>query len=488
MTFTSIEFILFFIIVVPLYFVSPYRWRLFLLLVASYYFYAFWEANYLILIIFSTVVDYVVGRRLGQVDPAQTRQRQFLLAASVVVNLGVLFIFKYFNFFSDSIAATLTALSIPFDQPTLRVLLPVGISFYTFQSMSYTIDVYRRQIEPEPDFVRFATFVAFFPQLVAGPIERASNMLPQFKQKFAFDYANAVLGLRQILWGAFKKIVIADRLAPYVNAVYANPQSYDGTALIIATVFFAFQIYCDFSAYSDIAIGTARMMGFNLMENFRQPYFSLSVREFWQRWHISLSTWFRDYLYIPLGGNRVSFSRNLLNLLIVFVVSGLWHGASWTFVIWGALHGIYVVVESILRRYDIHLLPQALPPVMAAGIRMIVTFILTNIAWVFFRADSLDTALYITTHFFDPTGDLNWLHPYQGLSPLGATYEFLTSLAVISILLFVDGLQARIGLDAVLNRLALPIRWGIYYVLAAMVIGVSIIYYQAAGDFIYFQF
>ncbi len=347
MTFTSPEFVIFFSAFVPLYFATAHRYRWVLLLLASYFFYAYGSGIYVVLILFSTLVDYTSARAMGVTT--NPRRKKLLLAASLTVNLGTLFIFKYFNFFNQSFAALAEVLSVGYPIGALSVLLPVGISFYTFQSMAYTIDVYRGAIEPEKHLGIMATFVAFFPQLVAGPIERAQHMLPQFRRRVQFDTERTVAGLRLILWGAFKKIVIADRLAIYVNTVYNAPERHSGLPLLIATVFFAFQIYSDFSAYTDIAIGSAKILGFDLMENFRQPYFSKSAREFWARWHISLSTWFRDYLYIPLGGNRVPFPRYLLNLMIVFVVSGLWHGASWTFVIWGALHGIYIVVEATLR-------------------------------------------------------------------------------------------------------------------------------------------
>ncbi|MCA9886173.1 MAG: MBOAT family protein, partial [Anaerolineae bacterium] len=324
MNFISIAYIVFFIVVAFIYFRLPQQQRWILLLVASYFFYAYWEVTYLILIVFSTFVDYFVARLIGATPQDNQVRRRALITISLLINLGTLFVFKYFNFFADSLNDLLIQLGLNTNLATLEILLPVGISFYTFQSMSYTIDVYRGHIQPEKHFGVFATYIAFFPQLVAGPIERAGNMLPQFFEDHRFDYARIVSGLRLMLWGAFKKVVIADRIAEYVNTIYGRPEDYTGTVLILGTLLFAFQIYCDFSGYSDIAIGTARIFGFDLMTNFRQPYLSRSFREFWRRWHISLSTWFRDYVYIPLGGNRVPFSRNILNLLIVFVVSGLW--------------------------------------------------------------------------------------------------------------------------------------------------------------------
>jgi D-alanyl-lipoteichoic acid acyltransferase DltB (MBOAT superfamily) len=338
MLFTSLEFLIFFPIVVALYFGCPYRYRWLLLLAANYYFYAAWKLEYIFLLLASTLISYITA--ILMVKPENQAKRTGLLVIGLIANLGILFAFKYFNFVNDSLRIAFNQFNLIYNVPMFQALLPVGISFYTFQSLGYTIDVYRGKLEPERHLGRFALFVSFFPQLLAGPIERASNMLPQFYEKFDFDEARVSSGLRLILWGLFKKIVIADRLGLYVNAVYNSPSDWEGWPVFLATYFFAFQIYCDFSGYSDIAIGAARVMGFNLMENFRRPYFAQSPSEFWRRWHISLSSWFRDYLYIPLGGSRVSVPRWYLNLMIVFLVSGLWHGAAWTFVIWGGLHGL----------------------------------------------------------------------------------------------------------------------------------------------------
>jgi D-alanyl-lipoteichoic acid acyltransferase DltB (MBOAT superfamily) len=360
----------------------------------------------------------------------------------------------------------------------LDVLLPVGISFYTFQSMSYTIDVYRGKIQAENSLGIFATYVAFFPQLVAGPIERASNMLPQFRQHFSFDYGRVTNGLRLILWGLFKKVVVADTLGIYVNAVYNQVDQYTGLTLIAATIFFAFQIYCDFSGYSDIAIGTARVMGFTLMDNFRQPYLSTSLREFWRRWHISLSTWFRDYLYIPLGGNRVSLHRNLVNLMIVFVVSGLWHGASWTFVIWGALHGFYIVLESL---YETSPLPKFDIPRL---IRILWTFTLVCFAWIFFRANSLTDVEYVVTHLLDFSGGFQAL-----LAPTMASQLWLIWVVILmTILLVGDWLDANWGLIDLIGKRPIVLRWTFYYVLLVF-IGFALLIADAdTQSFIYFQF
>ncbi|MEL6629398.1 MAG: MBOAT family O-acyltransferase, partial [Bacteroidota bacterium] len=389
MLFNSLDFLIFFPVIVGLYFALSPKYRWVLLLGASYYFYMCWKAEYIILIVFSTLVDYFAAGQMARIQ--EKKKRRPFLYLSLLSNLGLLFFFKYWNFFSGETRALLDSWNIMVDVPTFQLLLPVGISFYTFQTLSYTIDVYNGKLEPEKNLGRFALYVSFFPQLVAGPIERATHLLPQLRKTFDFDYQRVVSGLQQMLWGFFKKVVIADRLAVYVNEIYASPGDENGLALLLATYFFAFQIYCDFSGYSDIAIGAARVMGYDLMENFRTPYLSRSIREFWSRWHISLSTWFRDYLYIPLGGNRVPQVRWFLNLFIVFVVSGFWHGANWTFLIWGALHGSYLVAEILWKRLPFAQF-RGMPPKFKSILAVGITFHLTLLAWVFFRANSLGDA------------------------------------------------------------------------------------------------
>ena len=478
MSFISPEYVVFFCVVLPLFFAIKHRFRWILLLVVSYFFYAYGNIQYVPLIAFSTVVDYISARMIFRHDENEF-QRKLWLTASILVNLGVLFTFKYFNFFNESAAG-----AFGYTPLTHSFVLPIGISFYTFQSMSYTIDVYRRKMQPENNFGIMATFVAFFPQLVAGPIERATNLLPQFHVEHKFDENRAVEGLQLILWGFFKKVVIADRLAIYANTVYNNVDEYTGLPLIIATFFFTFQIYCDFSAYSDIAIGTAKIMGFDLMENFRQPYFSQSIREFWGRWHISLSTWFRDYLYIPLGGNRVGLWRNLLNLFIVFLVSGLWHGAGWTFVIWGVLHGIAIVLVALLRHYNINLLPGK--NVAMVLLRVGITFVFVSFAWIYFRANSLADANYVVSHLlvFDSTQDL--MLPFSE-ALLSVQTEFYLSFVLIALLIGFDMLDAKLTLPRMLAKTPLVIRWGAYYALIAAVL-FSGLYGAGAQQFIYFQF
>lgn len=333
MLFNSFAFAIFLPIVFIFYWGFPHKYRWILMLVASYYFYMSWNPKYVVLILFTTIVSYVAARLIEKEE--SKRKKKFILVGTAILCLGVLFFFKYFNFVSESITRLLSIFAIQMNPITLKLLLPVGISFYTFQTLSYVIDVYRGDVPAEKHFGYYAVFISFFPQLVAGPIERTSNLLPQIKAKHEFNYDQATYGLKLMAWGYFKKIVIADTLSKYVSAVYDVPQNLTGFVLVLATLFFTLQIYCDFSGYSDIAIGTAKLLGINLMTNFKSPYFSQSIKEFWSRWHISLSTWFRDYIYIPLGGNRVGKIRHTMNLLITFLASGLWHGANWTFAVWG---------------------------------------------------------------------------------------------------------------------------------------------------------
>ncbi len=385
MLFNSIHFLIFFPIITIVYFLLSYKHRWILLLIASYYFYMCWKPEYIILIFTSTVIDYVAALKMYS---SKGNKRKLWLLMSLISNLGILFFFKYANFFSSNINDVFNLVT--FKIPYSTYLLPVGISFYTFQTLSYSIDVYQGKLKPQKHFGKFALFVSFFPQLVAGPIERATHLLPQFDKNFDFDRERVFSGLRLMLWGLFKKVVIADRLSVYVNTVYNNVGDYQGFPLIWATYFFAFQIYCDFSGYSDIAIGAARVMGFDLMKNFNVPYISKSIKEFWARWHISLSTWFRDYLYIPIGGNKVSKNRWYLNLMIVFVVSGFWHGANWTFIVWGFLHGLYLILAIVIgKKFSIN------NSFFGRTLKIFITFHLVVFAWIFFRANSMSDAFYV---------------------------------------------------------------------------------------------
>lgn len=485
MLFNSLEFLIFFPIVVTLFFACPYRYRWIVLLAASYYFYAAWKVEYIVLIIAATLFSYGTARLM--VRPEYHAKRTLLLVIGLGANLVILFAFKYFNFVNDSLRAVFNQFNLVYDAPMFQLLLPIGISFYTFQSLGYIIDVYRGKLEPEHHLGRFALFVAFFPQLLAGPIGRAPNLLPQFYAKFDFDEARVSSGLRLMLWGMFQKVVIADRLGLYVNAVYNDPSAWSGWPVLMATFFFAFQIYCDFAGYSNIAIGAARVMGFNLMENFRRPYFAQSPAEFWRRWHISLSTWFRDYLYIPLGGSRVPVPRWYLNLMIVFLVSGLWHGAAWTFVIWGGLHGLYVVGEATTTTARSKLagrLGLDRRPATLAVLSGVVTFILVDLAWVFFRANSMADAFLLLSNMAPLTNFADLTAPWPAVVSNPAQ-EMALSLALILLLLVVHWVEEQQWLTTILWQRPLWLRWAAYLGLALAIMNLGI---TAEVPFIYFQF
>jgi D-alanyl-lipoteichoic acid acyltransferase DltB (MBOAT superfamily) len=453
-----------------------------LVVLASYVFYGWWDWRFLSLIVFSTLVDFTIGKRLAQED--RQHYRKILLWTSILVNLGFLGFFKYYNFFVDNFVAAFSFFGQPIQSNTLNIILPVGISFYTFQTLSYTIDVYKKKLEPTNSLIDFAAFVAFFPQLVAGPIERASNLLPQFYKKRQFKFINLQFGLIRILWGLFKKVVIADRLAIMVNEVYNNPMDYGGAQYVIATVFFAFQIYCDFSGYSDIAIGTARLFGFRLMENFRSPYFSKSIGEFWRRWHISLSTWFRDYLYIPLGGSRSSQSKVYFNLMLVFVVSGFWHGAQWTFIIWGALHGTILILENFTKKHNIMLFKKE--NVFSNIAQILIVFFITGVAWIFFRANTTGEAFHIVGHLFDFSQPLASSIRGMTLYLGGPFWKLLACFALILFLLFTEHNinRGKLTENKIIQQPTI-MRWSIYSVLV-----LSIFMFGAfdVERFIYFQF
>ncbi len=387
MVFTSLTFIVFAALFYPLFFLARGRAQTVITLIGSYIFYGWWDWRFMGLLATSTTVDYLLGRRIARAADSGTRRRWLLV--SVAMNLGFLGFFKYFNFFADSFAALMRTAGVQADWVTLHIVLPIGISFYTFQSMSYTIDVYRRKIEPERDFLVFAAFIALFPQLVAGPIVRASLLLPQMHQTKRFRWPNLFLGLEMILMGFFLKLVVADNLAGFVNDTFALPEGRTAMATLLGVVFFAFQIYGDFAGYSLIAIGLARIMGYRFGRNFRRPYFAASFSEFWTRWHISLSSWLRDYLYISLGGNRRGPVKTYRNLMLTMLLGGLWHGANWTFIVWGALHGSYLVLQRLIGRIR----PLArLPRPLGRTVGVLVVFTLTTVAWVFFRAQSFHEA------------------------------------------------------------------------------------------------
>lgn len=404
MLFNSVNFLLFLPVVFFLYwFVAKgnHKWQNLLLLVSSYFFYACWDYRFLFLLMFSTVLDYSTGIKMAEAKTESGKKFWFWL--SVVINLSFLGVFKYYNFFAESLADAMSAVGFQVNFATLEVILPVGISFYTFHGLSYVIDIYKDRIKPEKNFVDYSVFVSFFPLLVAGPIERATHLLPQIQRKREFNYANAVDGLRQILWGLFKKMVIADNCAQYANMVFNNSGEYSGSTHIVAAIFFAFQIYGDFSGYSDIALGTARLFGVELLRNFAFPYFSRDIAEFWRRWHISLSTWFRDYLYIPLGGSKGGNWMRIRNTFIIFIVSGFWHGANWTFIAWGFLNALFIMPSILVKsnRNNLDIVAQGR---LFANFRevgaILLTFSLTVFAWIFFRANTLGDAFHFIGEIF----------------------------------------------------------------------------------------
>lgn len=484
MLFNSLHFILFFPLVVGLYFLIPQKYRWILLLIASYYFYMCWKVEYIVLIIFSTIIDY--GVAIKMVSFKEKKDRKKWLYLSLLTNLGLLFSFKYFNFFNESVRLAFNQFNLLYEISSFEALLPVGISFYTFQTLSYTIDVYNDRTKPERHLGRFAVFVSFFPQLVAGPIERSNHLLPQFVKKQHFSYDRVKSGLQQMLWGFYKKVVVADRLAIVVDGVYNNLDSYAGIPLIIATLFFAFQIYCDFSGYSDIAIGSARVMGFELMENFKFPYYSKSISEFWKRWHISLSTWFRDYVYIPMGGNRVVKWKWYYNLAITFLVSGFWHGANWTFIVWGALHGAYLILATVTQNTQLRVLSK-LPLFLNKIVHLGVTFSLVCFAWIFFRSNNLSDSIYIIVNLLPKIDDFSVSSISTQFRGLGVSPAFMivTLLCVLGLELF-QYIDYRMGMWHYLNSKSRFFRWGVYYLILAAILFLAP--YTELQNFIYFQF
>jgi D-alanyl-lipoteichoic acid acyltransferase DltB (MBOAT superfamily) len=472
MLFNSLSFAIFLPVVFALYWLlrQHLKSQNILLLISSYVFYGWWDARFLSLIVASTVVDFFLGKYL--VKAKSMASRKWLLSASMLFNLGLLGVFKYYNFFIENFAHLAHSLGFHTDPTLLSIALPVGISFYTFQTMSYTIDIYRKQLEPTHDFIAFAAFVGYFPQLVAGPIERASNLLPQISKPRSFNYQKAVDGLRQALWGFFKKVVIADAVAPLVDQAFTNPNLYSSSALIAGAFLFSVQIYCDFSGYSDIAIGISKLFGIDLMQNFRTPYFSRDIAEFWRRWHISLSTWFRDYLYIPLGGSRGSTLLKVRNTFAIFIVSGFWHGANWTFIIWGLINALLFLPLLLTKRNRNNLDHPSLKDFH----RIAITFIITTIAWVFFRANSLAHAIdYLDGIRLNATG--NSLH----IKPVLMAY--------IALLLLGDwfGRKHHFALnllnDGPWGRYAI-LRIGTYLLLSYLILR----YIGGQQNFIYFQF
>ena len=480
MLFNSIDFAIFLPIVFILYwFVMNKHLKLqnLLIVASSYLFYGWWDYRFLSLIFFSTLVDYFVGLKLAK--EKNILKRKVLLWTSILVNLGFLGFFKYYNFFLDNFITAFSFFGTEIKPNSLNLILPVGISFYTFQTLSYTIDVYKQKFEPTKDFIAFGAFVSFFPQLVAGPIERATNLLPQFYARRKFDYAKAVDGTRQILWGLFKKIVIADTCAEFANLIFNNSADYSGSTLVLGALFFTFQIYGDFSGYSDIAIGTARLFGFDIMRNFAFPYFSRDIAEFWRRWHISLSTWFRDYLYIPLGGSRCGIWTNVRNVFIIFIVSGLWHGANWTFIVWGALNAIYFLPLMLLNKNrintDIIAQGKYLPSIKEL-LKMVITFCLTVLAWIFFRADNLAHAFQYLTDIFS-----------QSLFSI-PRFLVMSRIPIILTIFFIliewMGRENQYAIERLGLKWKRHYRWAMYSIFTILIV----IFSDNQQEFIYFQF
>ncbi len=484
MLFNSIDFAVFLPLVFSIYWIlgtKNIRYQNLLIVISSYVFYGWWDWRFLSLIAFSTLVDFSIGRLLERNN--ESRKRKMLLSISILVNLGFLGFFKYYNFFLDNFVAAFSFFGTEVSPNSLEIVLPVGISFYTFQTLSYTIDVYRKKIKATHDIVVFSAYVSFFPQLVAGPIERASQLLPQFSNERHFDYHNAVLGLRQMLWGFFKKMVVADNCARFANEIFNNSQDLNGSALALGSLFFAFQIYGDFSGYSDIAIGTARLFGIKLMRNFAFPYFSRDIAEFWRRWHICLSTWFRDYLYIPLGGSRGGTSMKIRNTFIIFVISGLWHGANWTFIVWGALNALFFLPLLLAKKnrsnMDIVAFDKHLPS-FKEFISIAATFALTLFAWIFFRADNLAHAIQYVNGVFS--------FSFFEVPDIGMNKKFFQTIFFIGILVvtewFYRGHEFPFDFQNDRIKVSRPVR----YLLYAVIVIVIVVFKGGQQEFIYFQF
>ena len=482
MLFNSIDFAVFLPIVFILYwFVTNRNLKLQNLLIVStsYLFYGWWDWRFLFLILFSTIVDYSVGMALK--SESNLSKRKVLLWTSILVNLGFLGFFKYYNFFLENFVNAFSFFGNPINPQGLNIILPVGISFYTFQTLSYTIDVYKKKLTATKNFVAFSAFVSFFPQLVAGPIERATHLLPQFYKRRKFDYALAVDGMRQILWGLFKKIVIADNCAEFANQIFNNSADMNGSTLVLGAIFFTFQMYGDFSGYSDIAIGTSRLFGFDLMQNFNFPYFSRDIAEFWRRWHISLSTWFRDYLYIPIGGSRGGTWMKVRNTFLIFIVSGFWHGANWTFIVWGALNAIYFLPLLLTNNNRNNLETVAkgkLFPSLKELSFILVTFGLTVFAWIFFRADNIGHAISYISEILSPS--------LFSIPKFGDMINALITIILVAIFVLVEW-KGREGQFAIQNlgiKWKRPLRYAMYYTIV-----IAIFWFGGKEQqFIYFQF
>jgi len=476
MQFTSLIFIMFFLIISTIYFIIPNKYRWFWLLICSYLFYMSSDPKYVIFIAASTIIIYFSGLLIENANKISNEKKsiqikKILVIASISSNLGILFLFKYYNFFNTSLARVLNIFGISIHMPTFRYLLPLGISFYTLQALSYIIDVYRKDVVAEKNLGKLALFVSFFPQVVAGPIEKSKNMLHQFDEKHVFDYYRVKNGLLLMLWGTFVKIVVSDRLAILVNTVYDNPNNYKGFSILIATVFFTFQIYLDFMSYSDIARGAAEVLGFNITNNFKQPYLANSIKEFWSRWHISLTSWFKDYLYFPLGGNRRGKLRTYYNIMIIFLVSGLWHGATFNFIIWGGLHGFYQIAAYLLKPLKDKAITTFKIRTKAFSFKffqVLITFMLVNFAWIFFKAKSFLSAITLikNSFYFNP-----WTLLDGSIFKLGLdSKDFLVAIVGIVLVIIVDLIHRKRNLRILLSKQNIIFRWTTYIVVVLIIL------------------
>ncbi|MBA2611535.1 MAG: MBOAT family protein [Bacteroidetes bacterium] len=494
MLFNSFEFLVFFIIVTGLYFTLPHKFRWLLLLLASCVFYMFFIPIYILILFVTIIIDYFAGI---YIEKSEGKKRKYLLVISLISNIGILAFFKYYNFFIDNINVVFNVLHWNYSIDLLKIVLPIGLSFHTFQAMSYTIEVYRKKQKAEKHFGIYALYVMYYPQLVAGPIERPQNVLSQFHTKHKFNPYLFSNGLKQTVIGLFKKVVIADSLAPYVNLVYDNPEQYEPITIFIATVFFAFQIYCDFSGYSDIALGASRVMGIELMQNFKAPYRSVSISDFWSRWHMSLSSWFRDYVYIPLGGNRVGQSRLFFNLFLVFMISGFWHGANWTFIIWGALHGFYTIAEIAFKKKtkSIKINNNSLA-FMVKITKQFIVFYLVCFAWIFFRAETVSKAVFMAKQFvlgipvyithLTQKGYL-WLEPLIFNENINRKLlDFLFLGTALLLLFLIDKIEYKTKFINYLDTKPFLLRFSFYQIIIILFFIIGS--FHSEKEFIYFQF
>ncbi len=487
MLFNSLTFLIFLVCILSLYYILPYKYKWYLLLIGSCIFYMAWRIEFIFLILFSSFFNYYIGLLIEKYE----NKSKTILTTGLIINFLILFIFKYSIFINHSFMSIYNYFNISYPIKDFDIVLPMGISFYTFQATSYTIDIYRKRYKAEKNILKVSLYIMFFPQLVAGPIERADNLLNQLFLNHKLNIYNISMGIKIMLIGYFKKIVIADRIAILVNTVYNSPYDYNGISFIIATIFFAIQLYCDFSGYSDIAIGCAKLFNINLMENFKSPYFSKSVKEFWTRWHISLSTWFKDYLYIPLGGNRKGIIKTYFNLMITFLVSGIWHGANWTFILWGGLNGFYQIVGDLKNRFlksiNFNIKNKYINRFFNI-FRTLITFSLICFSLIFFRANTVKDAFYIINNLFSDIQNVNNIQYLYNISTqLGLNiFEILMATACIMILFIIEIFEYKQRIYITLNKLPFIIRFIFYYIITIIILSMGV--FSNAGQFIYFQF